>query len=475
MRKTKIVATVGPSCGSASKLAELIRAGVDVFRINASHTVPSELKKWVRLIRSVAQKAHKPVAILVDLQGPRVRTGSLKDGKRLKLRKNQMISIQPSSKPGDENLITTSCKLLPRMVKKGDSILLDNGMINLKVLSLKGSLIRCKVLAGGWLGENKGINIPNAPVTLPALSAKDKEDLKAALSVGVDYIALSFVRNVEDVMSIKRVIKKSRKKALVISKIEKPQAVKNIHEIAEVSDGMMVARGDLGIEMGVQKIPGIQKDLITEANRFRIPVITATQMLESMMHSQTPTRAEASDIANAVFDGTDAVMLSGETSIGDYPVEAVKMMAEIIKEAETHIGEGRKDLILEQALRMEEINLYAISHAARRASSELGAEAIVVYTMGGKTAVLISKFRPLAPIIALTESDDTARKLVLFRGLYALRLKYPRNTDQIIREGDKVILKSKLLAKGAPVVILSGRQALPGTRYMTKIHSIGEK
>lgn len=475
LRKTKIVVTVGPACREPSKMLALIQAGADVFRINASHSTPQEIKDWVHKIRQAEVSAAKAIGILVDLQGPRVRTGPLKDKAPIALKNSEKLSISMTSKPGEAGHITTLCHELPKMVKNGDRILLDNGMMELEVLDVQRDKIQTKVIQGGILGENKGINLPNAPVTLPALGPKDEKDLLAATLSGVDYIALSFVRSEADVLVLKEWLSRKGKHIPIIAKIEKPKAVEHIKPILKVVDAIMVARGDLGIELGVEKVPFIQKELISLANKMKIPVITATQMLESMIENSHPTRAEASDIANAVYDGTDAVMLSGETSIGKHPVEAVHMMAKIILDAERHIGESSAAAILHEKPEVEDaLFINAIVHAARHAAKDLEAKAIVVFTRGGKTAALISKFRPLSPIIALTDSEKISRKLTLFRGIFPYKIRYAKTTDAMIRESDKALSGLGYVKAGDPVVILSGRQALPAARYMTKIHRIGE-
>lgn len=473
MRKTKIVATVGPACESDKKLAALIRAGVDIFRINASHTSPQGIRAWMRLIRKAEKTVGRPVAALVDLQGPRVRTGKLADGQPLILKQGSPITIQITSKPGAGDIITTSCLEFSRMVKAGDKVLLDNGMMELEVLAVRKDRIACKVVAGGVLGENKGINLPNAPVTLPALGSKDHRDLQAAVASGVDYIALSFVRSAADVTTVKGWLTRRRKKIPVIAKIEKPRAVAEIDSILNVADGIMVARGDLGIEMGVEKVPFVQKELILRANRMRLPVITATQMLESMIQQPHPTRAEASDVANAVFDGTDTVMLSGETSVGKYPLEAVRMMAKIILDSEKHIGELPAQPSHENHSSGNR-TINAIVHAARHAAQDLHARAIVVFTRSGKTAVLISKFRPVSPIVAFTNSQEVNRRLTLFWGIFPLQIRYLSNVDAMIREADRALSQWGIVKTDDPVVILSGRQAFPAARYMAKIHRIGD-
>jgi len=474
VRKTKIVATIGPACQSDAKLRALISAGADVMRINSSHSSPKGIRQWVRRIRRAEKSMGKPVAILVDLQGPRVRTGKLKNGQRVYLKQGAAVAIQMTRDPGNAKNITTPCREFPEMVKARDRVLLDNGMMELEVVSVRKERVEARVITGGWLGENKGINLPNAPVTLPALSRKDRQDLLAAARAGVDYIGLSFVRSEKDILIVKEWLKRRHKNIPVIAKIEKPRAVACIKEIIKVSDGMMVARGDLGIEMGVEKVPIVQKSLIAHANRAQIPVITATQMLESMIENSRPTRAEASDVANAVFDGTDAVMLSAETSIGKHPIQAVRMMAKIIMDSERHIGEALVDARPGKKPEGEELFINAIVHAARHAAKDMKGKAIVVFTRSGKTAALISKFRPLSPIVGLTDSDRINRKLMLFRGVFPMKIRYARTRDAMIRESDRALSRLRFIKKGDPVVILSGRQALPASRYMTKIHRVGD-
>ena len=473
MRKTKIIATVGPSCRKSAVLETLIKHGVDLFRINASHTTSQGLKQWIRRIRVAARQTRRPIAILVDLQGPRVRTGRLKGGRPLHLKKDKIVSILPTARPGFEDKITTPCLPFPKMVKPGDRILLDNGLMELAVNALKGHEVVCRVVAGGRLGENKGINLPNAPVTLPALSLKDQIDLRIATEAGVDYVALSFVRSAEDILTIKRWLKRHHQNVPVIAKIEKPMAVASFSSILEVADGIMVARGDLGIEMGVEKVPVIQKELIAEANRTHLPVITATQMLESMIDQPHPTRAEASDIANAVFDGTDAVMLSGETAIGKYPLESIQMMSKIILDAERHLGEIQAPALSWETSPKEDLPIQAITHAARHAAKDLGAKAIIVFTLTGKTAAFLCKFRPLAPIIAMTPTEAISRRLSLFRGIFPIRIRYAKSTKAMIQQADQEVMRLRFLKRRDPVVLLMGRYALPGTRFMTEVHFIG--
>jgi len=470
-RKTKIVATVGPSCDTKETLKALIREGVDVFRINASHTTEQGLAKWIQLIRSASKRS----TILVDLQGPRVRTGMLTGGKPVFLQTGETIYICPGLKEGAGNRISTLCLQFPDMVKKGDRVLIDNGLIEIQVLEMGRGSIKCKVVKGGELGQNKGINIPNAPITLPALTAKDKKDLAVALAHNVDYIALSFVRSEKDVMTLKNWMAARGKNIPVIAKIEKPMALQRIDQITKVSAGIMVARGDLGIEKGVEKVPVIQKKLIELSNDMCLPVITATQMLESMIHHFYPTRAEASDVANAVFDGTDAVMLSGETAVGEYILECVRMMSKIIVEAESDLLHPKPNEPLMEHYEHEDTIIHALTHAACHAANILKAKAILVLTRSGKTALMVSKFRPSAPIIAFPDTEEVMRRLAIYRGVNSVCLKHVKDADQMLQNVDKALLEGKFLKKGDPVIVVSGRHAFPGFRYIMKLHHIGER
>lgn len=475
LRRTKIVATIGPACESPKTLQALIREGADVLRINTSHTTPEGLRHWLGLIRAASRALKKDIPVLMDLQGPRVRTGALENQQPILLREGELVSIVPGLKFGGSNgihQISTPCFEFPGMVEKGDPVLLDNGLMDLEVLEAGKKEVRCRVAAGGFLGENKGINLPNAPMTLPALTKKDREVLKIAAEYGVDYIALSFVRTPKDIEVVRRCLKRLGKAIPIIAKIEKPKAVEQMEAIMAASDGVMVARGDLGIELGVQKVPVIQKKLIECANHSYIPVITATQMLESMIEHPRPTRAEASDIANAVFDGTDAVMLSGETAVGKYPVECVRTMSEIILEAEQH--HPIQSVPARKILRRKDHPICAITHAAQNAASDLDARAIVAFTQSGKTAIAVSKFERSLPILAFTPSREVSRRLTLFRGVQPMKIDYCQSTDEMLLRGEKELIQSKFLKPGDAVVVVSGAHALEAN-YMVIIHWIGRK
>ncbi len=411
--------------------------------------------------------------MLVDLQGPRVRTGLVKN-QTMMLATGSRILIKIGSGLASGGVIWTSCKSFKRMLKRGDAILIDNGAIQLAVENVGPAGVACRVVSGGTLGQNKGINLPHAPVTLPALTPKDRLDLKAAVDAGADYVALSFVRSKGDMLTVKKWLSRHSSAIPLIAKIEKPVAVKNAASILALSDAVMIARGDLGIEMGIEKVPGVQKALIRQAADFKIPVITATQMLETMIEKPHPTRAEVSDIANAVFDGTDAVMLSGETAIGRYPVQAVRTMRRIVEEAERDEASTRTSLDKE-IYAEQDLNLSSITRAAVYAAVELQADGIVVFTPSGKTARYISKLNPPCEVFAVSHSSATLGRVNLLRGVSPLDVKMSFNTDEMVHRTDAEILRLKLLKRGDAVVIVSGKQALPSALYMTSIHRIGER
>lgn len=473
MKRTKIVITVGPGLVEVSSIESLISSGADVIRINASHTSPKGIETWVRKIRLASSRAGKAVGIMVDLQGPRLRTGKIKDGKPIFLKTGENICLEASPKLGVEGWITTPCREFSSMVKVSDRILLDNGLMELRVLQVTGRKVFCRVIMGGLLKENKGINLPNAPITLPALTRKDVEDLKTIIRLEVDFIALSFVRTEKDVKILKRWLKARNKNIPVIAKIEKPRALECIDAILDVSDGIMVARGDLGIELGVEKVPAIQKMLIRKANHAGLPVITATEMLESMIEVSTPTRAEVSDVANAVFDGTDAVMLSGETAVGKYSRKTVQVMANIVREAEKSLTHSSSIMLPDVGAHQQEQAVFAVARAARSAQNDLKADAIVVFTLSGKTVRLVSKSKPDSLVIALCSTDEVSRRLTLLRGVVPLTIRHSRTTDQMIDQAEKVILRAGLLKKGDMVVVVSGRAGLPDSAYMITVQRIG--
>src|SRR5262249_25036539 len=352
----------------------------------------------------------KTVGILADLQGPKIRTGALAGGGTVNLRSGQPFTITTAKILGDSTRVSTIFRPLPREVKSGDRILLSDGLIELRVEKVSGQKVICRVVNGGELGEHKGINLPGVKLRVPALTEKDRQDLRFALAHGVDYIAVSFVRRAEDIQLAKSLIRRARKDTPVIAKLEKPEAIENLEEILRISDGVMVARGDLGVEMNPEKVPVVQKSIIARAREFRRPVITATQMLESMTQNPRPTRAEASDVANAIFDGSDAVMLSAETASGKYPIESVSMMPRIIQEAEASIQEFPRPTSAQEQLKVAETVAELVCHASR----ELHMKLIAVFTHSGFTARLVSRYRPLVPIVAFSPVPAIRRRMALF-------------------------------------------------------------
>jgi pyruvate kinase len=471
-KNTKIIATVGPACQKPEILKALINEGVDVFRINASHSTPESLEFWFNLVRRVSMEMGRHIAILIDLQGPRIRTGKLKKAP-LMLKEGQRITMKVGNMVSDGSFLTTTCKEFTDMVKKGDTIMIDNGTITLKAESSSRAGVVCRVVIGGPVGNNKGINLPSAPITLPALTEKDLVDLAVAAKLGADYVALSFVRTRDDIMTMRRWMQKHHVKIPIIAKIEKPQAVKNIRSIMALTDGIMVARGDLGIEMGVERVPRVQKQLIDEAEEANIPVITATQMLETMIDNAQPTRAEVSDIANAVFDGTDAVMLSGETSVGKYPVEAVRIMRKIIQQAEGR-REDKPGMLWDDGTADRAVYLPAIAHAAYNAAQEAKAKAIVIFTRSGRIARHLSKLKPGCGMIAATDSMKTLAQLSLLRGVQPIFVEKSLNPQEMIWRTDAEMLRNKILKKGDVIIVISGPWALPGSLFMLAIHRVGE-
>ena len=468
-RHSKIVCTIGPASRHPRILKRLLEAGMDVARLNFSHGSHGDHLNCIQLLRATANKLGKTIAILADLQGPKIRTGALAGGVPVMLRTGQHFTITTRKILGDSTRVSTIFLPLPREVHRGDRILLADGLIELRVESIRLKDVNCRVVNGGALGEHKGINLPGVRLRVPALTPKDKADLKFALRQGVDYIAVSFVRRPEDVLLAKRLIRRAGKETPVIAKLEKPEAIENLQGILRVSDGVMVARGDLGVEMNPERVPVVQKNIIARAREFRRPVITATQMLESMTENPRPTRAEASDVANAIFDGSDAVMLSAETASGKYPVEAVSMMARIIEDAEASIPEFARPASQEK-LQVAETVAELVCHASR----ELHMKWIVVFTHSGFTARLISRYRPLVPIAAFSPDAETRRRLALVWGVAPLAIPDLRKVDQLAEISERRLLEEKLVHKGDVIAIVAGTpMGVRGTTNFMKFHVIG--
>ncbi len=465
MRRTKIVCTIGPATSSEERLEQLMRAGMNVARLNFSHGTHEDHALVIERIRAISARLGCAIAILQDLQGPKIRTGKLQDRKPVTLVDNAHIVITTRDILGNAEIISTTYKPLPQDVKPGDRILLNDGLLELSVLETNETDVHCLVIHGGELGEHKGINLPGVAVSSPALTEKDREDLRFGVMHDVDYVALSFVRKPADILETKqymrelqleRVERTARNKKHVmpiplIAKLEKPEAIACLDEILEVADGVMIARGDLGVEMPPEKVPLIQKRIITRCNELGIPVITATQMLESMIVNPRPTRAEVNDVSNAVLDKTDLVMLSGETASGAYPIEAVQMMVRIILETEA----GGKTAHQPQRQRLSQEK--AVSHAARALSEEASVKAIVVFTQSGNTARLISQDRPRTPILAFTPSARVYRQLALWWGVWPYCIEDMKGlTDELMEKAGKQLIEANLLSEGDYVVIMGG-------------------
>ena len=470
-RKAKIVCTIGPASASPEMIDDLLRLGLDVARLNFSHGTHAQHAKVVEWLRAASGRHEKTISILADLSGPKIRTGTLADGKPVQLRAGQQFTITTRKRAGDAAGVSTTYKRLPREVRKGDRILLADGLLELRVQAARGTEVRCKVINGGELGEKKGINLPGVKMKVGSLTAKDRMDLKFALGAKVDYVALSFVRSAKDVRAAKAAIARAGKTTPVIAKLEKPEAIANLEEILNAADGVMVARGDLGVEMSPEKVPVVQKMIIEQARAHRIPVITATQMLESMTQNPRPTRAEASDVANAILDGTDAVMLSAETATGKFPRETVAMMARIICEAESVVRETLPRRHHERLGVAE-----AVSEAVCHAATELNMKVIAVFTETGSTARLISRFRPGPPIIAFSPLQPTRRRLSLLWGIMPRTIGYMRDIDSLADVAEKRLLEEKLVTHGDVVGIVAGTPlGTKGTTNFMKLHLIKKR
>jgi pyruvate kinase len=468
-RHSKIVCTIGPASRSPRIIDRLLRAGMDVARLNFSHGTHANHAECIASLRAAALHLHKPIAILADLQGPKIRTGALAGGSPVILRTGQKFVITTARVLGDSTRVSTVFKPLPKEVHRGDRILLSDGLIELRVLQVRGREVICEVVNGGALGEHKGINLPGIKLRVPALTSKDREDLLFALKQGANYIAVSFVRRPEDVVLAKTLVRRAGKDTPVIAKLEKPEAIENLDAILRVADGVMVARGDLGVEMNPERVPVVQKAIIKRAREFRRPVITATQMLESMTENPRPTRAEASDVANAIFDGSDAVMLSAETASGKYPVEAVSMMARIIEEAESSIEEFPRPAPQER-LKVAETVAELVCHASR----ELHMKLIAVFTHSGFTARLISRYRPLVPIVAFSPEEETRRRMALIWGVQPQKITDVRKVDGLAVVAEKRLLEVRLVRKGDVIGIVAGTpMGIRGTTNFMKFHVIG--
>ena len=470
-RRAKIVCTIGPSTNTEEKLRELIRAGMDVARLNFSHGTHEDHAHRIQRVRRAAELEGRTICILQDLQGPKMRTGKLRDHRPVALKAGDKLTLTGREVLGTASVLSTTFPIA-RDVTPGARVLLSDGLIELRVLKVHGEDVETEVINGGLIGEHKGINLPGTPVSLPSITDKDKADIAFGLKHGIDAIALSFVRTADDVVQTKRYIASLGGKVPIVAKLEKPQAIDNLEEIFEVTDAVMVARGDLGVEVPPEKVPVIQKLVIRRAADWRKPVITATQMLESMIENPRPTRAEASDVANAIFDGTDAVMLSGETASGKYPVEAVKMMADIITETEAHM-----DVILPWRRRREKRQLSiseTICESVAHAAEDLDMKAIAVFTQSGTTARLVSKYRPKCPTYAFAHEAHITNQLNLLWGVTPLHSEVAPTAEDMVREAEEELVRRGVVKDGDVMGLISGTTlGSTGSTNLMRLHTVG--
>lgn len=456
MRHTKIVATLGPASNTPEQIENLIRAGVNVVRLNFSHGTHEEHARLITLVRDIAKTQNRAVGILMDLQGPKMRTGALADGEPIQLDAGQKLTITTNDVVGNAERISTTYELLPADVHVNSKILLSDGLIELCVLKTTGTDVLCEVIHGGTLREHQGINLPGTAVSAPAVTKKDVDDLHFGLEQGIDFVAISFVRQANDVRRVKDRVAQAGKDVPVIAKIERPEAVDVLADILDVADGVMVARGDLGVEMPTERVPIIQKQIIEAANCKGIPVITATQMLESMIRNPRPTRAEVTDVANAIIDGTDAVMLSGETAAGAYPLEAVQMMALIAETTEMSGRYNEGNLIRPIGSPDLPLAPLAIGTAASAIVSSLPIKAIVVFTLSGYTARLVSQQRPQVPVLAFTHEPHIYRRLSLLWAIAPVLSDLTESLEQFEQMIQTELITRGLAAKGDAVVMTGG-------------------
>ena len=459
MKKTKVVCTMGPNTNDKEVMRKLIQNGMDVARFNFSHGDHEEQKFRMDLLKELREEEHAHTAILLDTKGPEIRTGLLKDGKKVTLQEGSTFVLTMEDIVGDDTKVSLSYKGLAEDVQQGTVILIDDGLIGLKVKEIVDQDIVCEIVNGGELGERKGVNVPNVPVRLPAITEKDKEDIKFGVEQDIDFIAASFVRNAECVLEIRAFLKELDAPYIpIIAKIENAEGIRNIDEIIRAADGIMVARGDMGVEIPAEEVPYLQKMLIQKCNNNFKTVITATQMLDSMMRNPRPTRAEVTDVANAVYDGTDAVMLSGETAQGKYPVEALQMMVHIIENTEQHLD---YDMILDKAGdHLKRGISSAIGYSSVLAAANLKAKAIITPTVSGATARVMSNLKPIQPIIGVTPSERALRRMSIYWGVQALKSMECHTTDDICSEAIEISKVKRCVETGDVVVLTAGIPAL---------------
>ncbi|WOP17660.1 pyruvate kinase [Raineyella sp. LH-20] len=468
MRRAKIVCTLGPASSDADRLFEMITAGMDIARFNMSHGSYPEHEERLKNLREAEARAERPIGLLADLQGPKIRLGTFAHG-TVTLTAGQEFIVTTRDVPGDEHIVSCTHPGLPNDVHSGDQILVDDGKILMVAKEVTDTDVICTVIVGGPVSDHKGFNLPGASVSVPAMSEKDANDLRWALHNGFDMIALSFVRTAADVDLVRQVMAEEGRTVPVIAKLEKPQAIENLDDIIDAFDAFMVARGDLGVELPLEEVPLVQKEIITKARRWAKPVIVATQMLESMIGNPRPTRAEASDVANAILDGADAVMLSGETSVGKYPVETVGTMAKIVDSTEVHGMEQISSIDWDP-----HTTGGVISKAAVDVAERVGAAYLVAFTQSGDTARRMARLRPRIPIVAFSPLLKTQRELTLSWGLRTVLTATVEATDDMVRLVDRTLKEQGLVQDGERVVIVAGTPAgRPGRTNSLRVHKIG--
>ena len=467
-RRAKIGATLGPASDDERTLAAVVEAGLDVARINFSHGDVADHRKRVRRVRSAARRLGRSLAVLADLQGPRLRVGKLPDG-RLRLEEGSRVTLVAGRERSEPGTVPVSHPALAAAVKKGDRVFLDDGNTALRVLSVRGERVRCRVDRPGTISDRKGINLPDGGLPIATLTAKDRRDLRQAVELGADWLAVSFVRDAEDVRTARRLLKRAGSSMPVMAKIEQPEAVDRLDAILEAADGLLVARGDLGVELPPERVPILQKQMIEAANALGKPVMTATQMLESMRFSPRPTRAEASDVANAVLDGSSCLLLTAETAAGSFPVEAVRMMARIIGQAEAS-GRGHPVGLPEGELSVPE----ATCRAACRAARDVGARYVVVFTESGFSARQVARFRARTPILAFTPSREIQRRLHMYWGVEPRTLPSRKTIDQLLIALDRSLLDTRLARRRDLVIVVCGAPVgVQGSTNLIKVHRVG--
>ena len=467
MRKAKIISTLGPASDTPAVIEALIQAGMNVARLNFSHGTHEEHRRRVKLIRQASRKLGLPVAILQDVQGPKIRLGRFVGGST-EVKAGERVVVTTRNVQGQGSLIPTPVRSLPRDVEPGHPILLDDGRVRLRVERVEGQDVTCLVEQGGVLKDHKGLNLPGAHVSVPTVTRKDEEDLAFGQELGVDYVALSFVRTADDILRARKLV--ARNDTPLIAKIEKPQAVEHLDAIARAADGIMVARGDLGVELPLEKLPALQKQMVRVVNRLGGLSIVATEMLESMVSNSRPTRAEVSDVANAILDGADAVMLSGETAAGKFPVQAAATMSRIVEEIESGSERVRMDVPFDEA--RDDIST-GVAAAAVAATRQMRIGTIVAYTERGHTARLISEFRPEARVVALTPNADTVHRMALYWGVTARKVGRLQSTDAMLQQVRRLCREEGYCAAGSPVVIVAGVPLNePGNTNMISVHRV---